>query len=31
MVQDRFIEEYVTDLKDGADDKLDVNIYALVR
>ncbi len=31
MVQDRFIEEYVTDLKDGVDDKLDVNIYALVR
>lgn len=31
MVQDRFIEEYVTDLTDGADDKLEVNIYALTR
>ena len=31
MVQDRFIEEYVTDLTDKADDKLDVNIYALIR
>lgn len=29
VVQDRFIEEYVTDLNDRADDKLDVNIYAL--
>lgn len=28
-VQDRFIEEYVTDLSDAADEKLDVNIYAL--
>jgi effector-binding domain-containing protein len=31
VVQDRFIEEYVTDLKDRADEKLDVNIYALVK
>ena len=31
VVQDRFIEEYVTDLTDKADDKLDVNIYALTR
>ncbi len=31
MVQDRFVEEYVTDLADGADDKLEVNIYALTR
>ncbi|GBU18405.1 MULTISPECIES: GyrI-like domain-containing protein [Methylobacterium] len=31
VVQDRFIEEYVTDLSDKADDKLDVNIYALVK
>ena len=31
VVQDRFIEEYVTDLADKADDKLDVNIYALTR
>ena len=31
VVQDRFIEEYVTDLTDKADDKLDVNIYALIR
>ena len=31
VVQDPFIEEYVTDLTDGADDKLDVNIYALVK
>ncbi|GJE16400.1 GyrI-like domain-containing protein [Methylobacterium marchantiae] len=29
VVQDRFIEEYVTDLNDKADEKLDVNIYAL--
>jgi effector-binding domain-containing protein len=29
VVQDRFIEEYVTDLSDKADDQLDVNIYAL--
>lgn len=29
VVQDRFIEEYVTDLTDKADEKLDVNIYAL--
>ncbi|GEP00368.1 GyrI-like domain-containing protein [Methylobacterium haplocladii] len=28
-VQDRFIEEYVTDLSESADDKLDINIYAL--
>lgn len=31
VVQDRFVEEYVTDLKDTSDDQLDVNIYALVR
>lgn len=31
VVQDRFIEEYVTDLTDRADDKLEVNIYALPR
>nr|WP_238184837.1 GyrI-like domain-containing protein [Methylobacterium trifolii] len=31
VVQDRFIEEYVTDLKDGADEQVDVNIYALVK
>ena len=31
VVQDRFIEEYVTDLNDKADDTLDVNIYALTR
>jgi effector-binding domain-containing protein len=31
VVQDRFMEEYVTDLKDGTDDALDVNIYALVK
>ena len=31
VVQDRFVEEYVTDLTDKADDKLDVNIYALTR
>ena len=31
VVQDRFIEEYVTDLSDKADDKLDVNIYALLK
>lgn len=29
VVQDKFIEEYVTDLNDKADEKLDVNIYAL--
>ncbi|GJD95183.1 GyrI-like domain-containing protein [Methylobacterium iners] len=29
VVQDRFIEEYVTDLSEKADDQLDVNIYAL--
>jgi len=28
-VQDRFVEEYVTDLTERADEKLDVNIYAL--
>ncbi len=28
-VQDRFIEEYVTDLSDAPEDKLDINIYAL--
>jgi effector-binding domain-containing protein len=31
VVQDRFVEEYATDLKDGTDDSLDVNIYALVK
>ncbi|QEE40625.1 GyrI-like domain-containing protein [Methylobacterium sp. WL1] len=31
VVQDRFIEEYATDLKDGTDDNLDVNIFALVK
>ncbi|MBX9930575.1 MAG: GyrI-like domain-containing protein [Methylobacterium sp.] len=31
VVQDRFIEEYVTDLSDRADDRLEVNIYALPR
>ncbi|MCJ2015267.1 GyrI-like domain-containing protein [Methylobacterium sp. J-076] len=31
VVQDRFVEEYVTDLKDGTDDALDVNIYALTK
>ena len=31
VVQDRFVEEYATDLKDGTDDNLDVNIYALVK
>ncbi|GJE39372.1 GyrI-like domain-containing protein [Methylobacterium persicinum] len=31
VVQDRFVEEYVTDLKDGTDDALDVNIYALLK
>ena len=31
VVQDKFMEEYVTDLKDGADDSLDVNIYALLK
>ncbi|MEN3213471.1 GyrI-like domain-containing protein [Methylorubrum populi] len=30
-VQDRFLEEYVTDLGEGADDKLDINIYALAK
>ena len=30
-VQDRFVEEYVTDLNDKADEKLDVNIYALLK
>ncbi len=30
-MQDKFMEEYVTDLKDGADDSLDVNIYALLK
>ena len=29
VVQDLFIEEYVTDLIDGADEKLEVNVYAL--
>lgn len=29
VVQDKFIEEYVTDLNDKSDEKLDVNIYAL--
>lgn len=28
-VQDRFVEEYVGDLKGGAEEKLDINIYAL--
>ncbi len=28
-VQDRFVEEYVSDLKGGTEDKLDINIYAL--
>lgn len=28
-VQDPFVEEYVTDLRDDSDEKLDVNIYAL--
>ncbi|MDP4004502.1 GyrI-like domain-containing protein [Methylobacterium sp. NEAU K] len=31
VVQDRFVEEYATDLKDGTDDNLDVNIYALLK
>ena len=31
VVQDRFVEEYGTDLKDGTDDALDVNIYALLK
>jgi effector-binding domain-containing protein len=31
VVQDRFVEEYATDLKDSTDDNLDVNIYALVK
>ena len=30
-VQDRFVEEYVTDLNDKADERLDVNIYALLK
>ena len=30
-MQDRFVEEYATDLKDSTDDNLDVNIYALVK
>ncbi|MER2252851.1 GyrI-like domain-containing protein, partial [Methylorubrum podarium] len=30
-VQDRFLEEYVTDLGEGADEKLDINIYALAK
>ncbi|MRI53130.1 AraC family transcriptional regulator [Methylobacterium sp. DB1607] len=30
-VQDRFLEEYVTDLGEGADDRLDINIYALAK
>lgn len=28
-VKEQFVEEYVTDLTEGADEKLDVNIYAL--
>ena len=31
VVQDRFVEEYATDLKDGTDDALDVNIFALLK
>ena len=31
VVQDHFVEEYGTDLKDGTDDALDVNIYALLK
>ena len=31
VVQDKFVEEYVTNLKDGVDDTLDVNIYALLK
>jgi effector-binding domain-containing protein len=31
VVQDRFVEEYATDLKDSTDDNLDVNIYALLK
>ena len=31
VVQDKFVEEYVTNLKDGPDDTLDVNIYALLK
>jgi effector-binding domain-containing protein len=31
VVQDKFVEEYATDLKDGTDDNLDVNIYALLK
>jgi effector-binding domain-containing protein len=31
VVQDRFVEEYGTDLKDGTDDALDVSIYALLK
>jgi effector-binding domain-containing protein len=30
-VQDRFLEEYVTDLGEGAEDKLDINVYALAK
>lgn len=30
-VQDRFVEEYATDLTDGTDEKLDINIYALAK
>lgn len=30
-VQDSFVEEYVSDLSDGVDEKLDVNIYALTK
>lgn len=30
-VQDRFLEEYVTDLGEGGDEKLDINIYALAK
>ncbi|MCJ2064949.1 AraC family transcriptional regulator, partial [Methylobacterium sp. J-088] len=29
--KDRFVEESATDLKDGTDDNLDVNICALVK
>ena len=29
--KDTFVEEYATDLKDGTDDNLDVNIYALLK
>lgn len=30
-VQDSFVEEYISDLSDGADERLDVNIYALTK